>query len=156
VFESPTKVCVGIHPDSLSEFADAKEGAESLQRRFEQIEVNLEQLERAQSSGHHDERIRLALEQLRNDKASVTADLSRALHRFHELREQLHASRESFVIVEDTIFKGAVVAFGTTEYHAPDKGARKTILHPGEEGVVEEGFNPYEAPELTFDEEADA
>lgn len=154
VYESPTKVCVGVHPDSLSEFVNAKEEAETLQHRFEQIEVNLEQLERAEASGHHDERIRAALEQLRNDKASATADLSRALHTFHELREQLHASRESFVVVEDTIFKGAAVAFGTSEYHAPDRGARKTILHPGEDGVVEAGFNPYEAPKLTFDEEA--
>jgi hypothetical protein len=153
VYESPTHVAVGVHPSVLQEFRDTKRSLDQLQDRFGVVETQLEQLERAYGAGHHEDKVVRAREQLETEKASLAAEISRARHRLSEIRHTISASRESMLVVEDTMYKGAVVVFGVTEYRAPDNGARKTVLHPGEEGIVESGFNPYDPPTLRFEEE---
>jgi hypothetical protein len=64
--------------------------------------------------------------------------------------------RSRMVVVEDTIYKGASVAFGDIEYKAPDRGERQTILRINDRGLVNEGYNRAEPPELWFEQPPDA
>lgn len=153
IYEAPTHIWVGVHPDTLGAYRECETSVGELQRKLEKVEEQLEQLERAVRAGRREDRVVAARDQLANEKATVTADLAAAVHRLHELRSRLQASRDSFIVVEDTMFRAAAVSFGTWEYRAPEKGTRKTILRAGSDGIVESGYNPYDAPELAFDEE---
>ncbi|MFW5686394.1 MAG: hypothetical protein ACOC0O_07070, partial [Spirochaetota bacterium] len=115
------------------------------------IALRIDQIDRAVGDGHTDDRFSATREQLAAELVELQDEIPGVRRRVHDLRESLDASRESKLVVEDTIFKGAVVLFGTHEYHAPEKGARKTVLRMGVEGIVEEGFNPAERPSIPFE-----
>jgi hypothetical protein len=53
-------------------------------------------------------------------------------------------------VVEETMFKGVVVTFGTLEYRVPDAGVRKMILKAREGLIIEAGFNFHDRPVLDF------
>lgn len=154
VAEAPVQVSIGIDPDELAAFRESSREVEEAEARLEEVQHAFEQIDRALLDGHTDDRLYEGREQLLAEANDLKARLPELRHRFHELREHLAASRESRLVVEDTMFKGAVVLFGTSEFRAPDKGARKTVLRRGAEGIVEEGFNPADRPPLPFDDEA--
>lgn len=156
IAEAPTLVSIGIDPELLEAFRDARKEVDEADRRLDEIHLRTEQIDRALVDGHTDERLYETREQLLAESADLKARLPDARRRFHELREKLQASRESRLVVEDTMYKGAVVLFGTTEFHAPEKGARKTVLRRGPEGILEEGFNPADRPPMPFDGEEGA
>jgi hypothetical protein len=152
VAEGATRVCVGVDPELLAAFREARSELAWREDRMDEAERQLEQVDRAIADGHTDERLVRTREKLTAELEELRDALPHSRHRVHELRENLQASRESRLVVEETIFKGAVVLFGTFEYHAPEKGARKTVLRKGADGIVEEGFNPADRPSISFDE----
>ena len=152
VAEGPTYVSVGIDPELLGAFRDARKELEQNETRFDEVQRQLQQIDHALMSGRTDDRLYATREELAAEVEKLRKSLPDTRRRLHELRENLQASRESRLVVEDTIFKGAVVLFGTSEYHAPEKGARKTVLRKGPEGIQEEGFNPADRPTIPFPE----
>ncbi|MFW5742375.1 MAG: FapA family protein [Spirochaetota bacterium] len=158
IAEAPTLVSIGVAPELLEAFRDARREVDAEERRLDEVHHGLEQIARALVDGHTDERFHETREQLLAESADLKTRLPDSRRRLHDLREKLQASRASRLVVEDTIYKGAVVLFGTAEFHAPEKGARKTVLRRGPEGIIEEGFNPADRPPMPFDgsEEAQA
>ena len=156
IAEAPTLVSIGVDPEFLEAFRGARQEVDEAERRLDEVHHRIEQIDRALVDGHTDDRLYETREQLLAESADLKTRLPDTRHRFHELRENLQASRESRLVVEDTMYKGAVVLFGTTEFHAPEKGARKTVLRRGPEGILEEGFNPADPPPMPFDGEAEA
>ncbi|MFW6293087.1 MAG: FapA family protein, partial [Spirochaetota bacterium] len=156
ISEAPTYVSIGVAPELLESFRGARQDVDEGERRLDEVQQRIEQIDRALVDGHTDDRLYETREQLLAESADLKTRLPDARHRFHELRENLQASKESRLVVEDTMYKGAVVLFGTSEFHAPEKGARKTVLRRGSEGILEEGFNPSDRPPMPFDGEADA
>lgn len=156
VAEAPVHVSMGIPPDLLLAFREARGELDTRERRLDQAQQEIEQIDRALVEGRQDDRLYTARSQLLEEMERLRAELPEQRHAVHELREQLQASRRSRLVVEDTIFKGAVVLFGTREYHAPEKGARKTVLRNGTQAIVEEGFNPADKPTLEFEGERPA
>lgn len=154
--EAPVLVSMGIDPQMLAAFRDARRDCTATEERLDELKHQLEQLEHLAHEGRADQKVLDARAQVSAELGEVREHLPRARHRFHELRENLQASRESRLVVEDSMFKGAVVLFGTFEYHAPEKGARKTVLRRGVYGVEEEGFNPSEPPKIDFDPSPEA
>jgi uncharacterized protein len=152
VAEAPTLVSIGVDPELLAEFRDARHGLEEADARLDELRRQVEQIDRALIDGRTDDRLYETREQLLAESADLKSALPQMRHRFHELRDSLQASRESRLVVEDTMFKGSVVLFGTSEFRAPEKGARRTVLRRGPEGIIEEGFNPADRPPMPFDE----
>jgi hypothetical protein len=150
IYEAPTTVAIGIPPELLTEYRDAKKMVEEKQEQFNNIEEKLEQIERAIADGHKENKLFEARKQLTATAADISGELPALRHRINELRSQLKASRRSIVVVEDTMYKNVTIIFGNMEYRAPDKGVRKTILKAGERDIVESGFNPFEKPALSF------
>ncbi len=153
IYEAPTTVAIGIPPQLLTEYRDAKKTLEEKQEQCNKIEEQLEQIERALAEGHRDGKLLEAREQLRSSSAELSGALPGLRHKINELRSQLRSSRRSIVVVEDIMYKNVTIIFGNMEYRAPDKGVRKTVLKAGEKAVIESGFNPFEKPELSFKEE---
>ncbi|MFW6288586.1 MAG: DUF342 domain-containing protein [Spirochaetota bacterium] len=149
--EAPVFVAMGIDPEMLASFRRAREQLAVSETRLDEVNRQIAAIDRALIDGRTDEKLYASREQLMSELAALRDSLPEVRHSVHSLRESLEASRESRLVVEDTIFKGAIVLFGTYEYHAPDKGARKTVLRSGHGGVVEEGFNPADRPTITFD-----
>ncbi len=149
--EVRTRVALGVPPDLLLEYRNAKHGLETQQEKLNDTEDKLEKLKRALREGHNDERVTHAIRQLEESLPEINSEISTLRHRVPELREQLRASKDSMLVVEDTIFRGAAITFATQEYHVPDKGARKTILRPGERGLIESGFDARNKPTLQFE-----
>ena len=151
IYEAVTHVAIGIAPDLLTEYRDCKSTREKAMDRLEKVELQLELLEKAVSDGRNDERTLLAQEQLGAEAGELRTTTSELRRREKELRGRLSASRSSFLVVEDTMYKGASVTFGTAEFRPPDTGVRKTILRVGPSGVEESGYNPASKPELNFE-----
>jgi uncharacterized protein len=150
--EISTRVTIGVLPDRLAAYQGAKQ---SLENRLEQIDETaekLDRLEKALKDGHTGDRITKAQDQLSADISVLEKEVADLRKQISRTKERLHASRTSILVVEDTLYKGVSVVFGTLEFRAPDKGVRKTILRPGETGIRESGYDPRNRPVLVFDE----
>lgn len=152
IAEARVFVAMGIDPEMLASFREAREELASSETRLDEVNRQIAAIDRALIDGRTDEKLYSLREQLMAELATLRDRLPEVRHSVHSLRESLEASRESRLVVEDTIFKGAIVLFGTHEYHAPEKGARRTVLRSGHGGVQEEGFNPADRPTIRFDD----
>ena len=152
VAEAPLTISVGVDPELLLAYRKGITDLREAEELHTQLEEQISQIDKAIDEGKTDERLFDAREQLAGRRAELGESLPSLRHECHELRDRIVASRASRIVVEDTIYKGTVVQFGSHEYHAPPRGARKTILRRGIEGVEEEGFNPAEPPPFTFDD----
>lgn len=150
IYEVPTHVYVGVVPEIVSSYRQTRFELGRKQDEFNKTDEQIEQLERALKEGSADPRIPQAARQMGEKSAELKKEIEKLRHEVSTSKEKLKASKESIVVVEDTMFKGAVVSFGKMEFRAPDNGVRKTILRPGETEVIESGFNSYERPELNF------
>jgi uncharacterized protein (DUF342 family) len=150
MYEAHTHVDIGIPPDRLGAYREAKKRLEAKRQELNKAEEQLDQLRNALEEGHSDERMMQAKEQLGEKTEELQREIPELSHAVGEEREKLRASGSSMVVVEDTIFKGVSIGFGRLEYRAPDNGARKTILRAGEKEILESGFNFHDKPKLDF------
>ncbi len=150
VAEAPARVSIGVDPELLDAFRETRHELESTETRIGELERQVDQLDRAITDGRHEQKVFDLRDRLAGELAEARIRMPGLRHRLHEYRESLEASRESRLVVEDTIFHGAVILFGASEYHPPEKGARRTVLRHGVEGILEEGFNPADRPKLAF------
>jgi hypothetical protein len=155
IAEAPVHVSVGVSPDFLLEYRRTNMELAEREDRLERVHQQLEQVERALAEGHSAEKLDQAREQLAGEATSLTEEVRGLRRSYHEMRDQLTASRKSMVVVEDTVYKGATITFGSVEYRAPDRGARKTIFRFDGRVIQEVGYNSADAPRLKFDEEPD-
>lgn len=128
MYDAHTHVDIGIPPDRLGAYREAKARLETKRQELNKSE-----------------------EQLKEKAAELEAEIPDLARAVKEEREKLRASESSKVVVEDTIFRGVTISFGRLEYRAPDNGARKTILRAGEKEIIESGFNFHDKPKLNFD-----
>lgn len=149
--EAHTHVALGVEPTLVWEYRRSKQQLEEKQDLLNSTEQQLSQIETAMKDGKQDSRLSQAQAQLRSRAAELTQELKQLRHRMPELREELQATRRTMVVVEETMFTGAVISFGELEYRAPENGTRKTIFRPGKGQVYETGFNRHDPPALTFD-----
>lgn len=152
IYEAPTHVFIGIRPERLESFRVARKAFDENQEEQGKLEEQLEQVRRAIDEGRRDEKMLRARESLKEALAALKEIEPKLHHAVSVQRDNLSAARESMLVVEDTIYSGAIVLFGKMEYRAPATGSRKTILKPGERDIVEAGFNPAEKPRLVFGE----
>jgi uncharacterized protein (DUF342 family) len=155
LYEATTHVAMGIAPDLLIEYRNTKKELEEKQNTRNKEEEQIDRLKHAIEEGNDEPKIVQALEQLQASFTIHKTELHELHQRVSALKNKLRASRRSMVVVEDIMYKGVVIRFGTLEYRAPDNGVRKTIIKTGENDIVESGFNPYERPKLIFDEESE-
>jgi uncharacterized protein (DUF342 family) len=152
IYEAPTHVSLGVDPGFLSSYLNAKSDLAEKQEKLNKTDGQLDQLERAIRGGNSDSRIAQAAQHARGLSTELAKEIEGLRREASALRRQLRASKESMLVAEDIIYKGVVVSFGTFEYRAPDNGARKTILRPGEKELIESGFNFREKPSISFDD----
>ncbi len=151
VAEAPTRVSIGVDPELLGAFRETRHELESTETRIGELERQVDQIDRAIADGRQEQKVLDLRVRLADELAEARIRMPELRHRLHEYRQSLEASRESRLVVEDTIFHGAVILFGANEYHPPEKGARRTVLRRGAEGILEEGFNPADRPRLVFE-----
>ncbi|MFP4300759.1 MAG: FapA family protein [Spirochaetaceae bacterium] len=151
VYEAASRITVGIAPDLLLEYRNAWEGVRKGERELNTLEEQLDRLETAIREGHREEKFLSAREQLQGQRSALEAELRELRKDLPLLRERLQPLRGSVVVVEEVIYRGAVVSFGRQEYRAPEKGARKTVLRPGRERVQESGFDYHNPPKIEFE-----
>lgn len=151
MYEAHTQVDIGIPPDRLGAYREAKKSLETKREELNKTEDQLDRIKTALKEGHTEEKIHTAKTQLSEKVAELTEEVAELAGKLREEREKLHASSSSMVVVEDTMFKGVVIRFGRMEYRAPDNGARKTVLRAGEKEIYETGFNVHDKPDLDFD-----
>ena len=151
LYEAATHVAVGIIPDLLLEYRNAREGVRQKEQELNTLEEKLDRLENAIREGHREEKFFAARDQLQGQRVSIQEELTDLRKRLPLLRERLDPTRQSVVVVEEVMHRGAVVTFGRQEYRAPEKGARKTVLRPGTDQVQESGFDYRNPPKLEFE-----
>jgi len=152
VNEAPTHVAAGVEPNLLITFRATVTNILEKQEEWNKVDQQLEQIERAIADGRTEARVLTAKRQLQVNLEQLEAEISRLQARIPALKDRMEVSGQSMVVAEAMIFKGVVITFGTLEYHAPDAGARKTILRVKDGQVVESGFNYYNRPKLTFNQ----
>ena len=148
--EAETHLAIGVDPVLLLDFRTTGKNIDTRQKEHDKIELQLDQLGKLVKEGRADDRILKAQLQLQESLSTLVAELATLKSRFPGLRERIAASRQSIVVVEETMFKGVVVTFGTMEYRVPDAGVRKMILKAREGLIKEAGFNFHERPVLEF------
>jgi uncharacterized protein len=148
--EAETHMAIGVKPVLLLDYRATGKKIEAVQKEHDKIELQLEQLGKLVKEGRADERMLQAQMQLRDTISSLGQELADLKARFPALRDRIAASRKSIVVVEETMFKGVVVTFGTLEYRVPDAGVRKMILKAREGLIIEAGFNFHDRPVLDF------
>ncbi len=151
VAEAPMQVSIGVDPELLAAFRDARHRLEVSESRIAEVEREIEQIDRLLRDNRADEKLSDRRGALAAELAELCDAIPQLRTRAHDYRESLEASRTSRLVVEDTIFRGAVILFGTTEYHAPERGAHKTILRKVPGGIREEGYNAADRPKIPFD-----
>jgi hypothetical protein len=149
--EAETHLAIGVEPTLLLDYRATGKNIEARQKDHDRIELQLEQLGKLVKEGRADERVYQAQLQLQDSLEGDKQELSVLKARFPELRERIAASRKSIVVVEETMFKGVIVTFGTLEYRVPDAGVRKMILKAREGQIIEAGFNFHDRPVLEFE-----
>ncbi|WP_455383002.1 FapA family protein [Salinispira pacifica] len=154
IYETATHVSVGVEPGLLLTYRSTMSNVEAKQQEWDKADHQLSQLARMIQEGRSDERLAAAKSQLEATLSHLTAEIAELRRRVPPLRERLRASRSSVAVIEEVMYKGAVVTFGSLEYRAPDKGARKTILKAGEHEITESGYNYRDRPKLNFEEPA--
>ncbi len=154
--EAATRVAIGVAPELLMGYRSAKKALEDKQAELDRIEEKISQLEKALRDGRNDERLSQAREQLQAAGITVVKDIDELRKRLPALREEMRASRKSILVVEDTLFRGVALSFGSMEYRVPDNGVRKTIFRPGESEILESGFDVRNKPRLEFEKAASA
>jgi uncharacterized protein (DUF342 family) len=155
VAESPVYVSVGIPPDLITEFRDTKRDLEAAQGELERTQQQLRQVEHAVEEGRREDKVLAAREQLRQSTVDLTERVSQRRKSMNDLRNRLSEQRGGMLVVENSMYKNVVIAFGTREYRVPEGGVTGTILRrPGVE-IEEHGYNPSEPPELRFEAEAE-
>jgi hypothetical protein len=151
VAEGSSHVSIGIPPDLLAQFRNTKNDLESSQGELERVQQQLRPLEEAVNQGRRQEKILQACEQLRQSARDLTGKISQLRAALKTLRERVDAGVSGMLVVEHSMYKGVVVAFGTKEYRVPEDGVRGTILKRVGHEIKESGFNPADPPELTFE-----
>lgn len=148
--EVATRVSIGVVPNLMLTYRSACSSLNERQEELDRVEEKLSQADRAVRDGHTDERLLQARLQLREQAETLAAEVNALRRKVPRLREQLHSSRRSILVVEDTLFKGVLLTFGTFEYRVPDNGVRKTIFRSGEYEILESGFDYHNRPKLDF------
>ncbi|HUX11633.1 MAG TPA: FapA family protein, partial [Spirochaetia bacterium] len=149
--EASTRLSVGVEPGLLLTYRTTMGNIEKKQEEWNRCEEQLEKIEKIVQDGRTDDRVLAARNQLHSSLDQLSIEISDLRARVPGLRDRLSASRKSIVVVEEMMYKGAVVVFGNLEYRVPDAGVRKTILKAGEHGILESGFNYHKRPKLIFD-----
>jgi hypothetical protein len=149
--EAETRLAIGVEPSLLLDYRATGKSIEAVQKEHDRIELQLEQLGRLVKEGRADEKALQAQLQLEEKNGSLKLELAGLKARFPGLRDRIAVSRKSVVVVEETMFKGVVITFGSLEYRAPDAGVRKMILKARDGHIIEAGFNFHERPVLEFE-----
>ncbi|MFW6214867.1 MAG: DUF342 domain-containing protein [Alkalispirochaetaceae bacterium] len=152
IYDTATSVAAGVPPQLFEAYRGASLELRTTEERAGETESNLERLESAIREGHREEKFLQAREQLQQELSDLNRRALELRKRVPGLRDQLIPSKESVVVVEDTIFPGAVVTFGRYEYRPSRKGARKTVLRAGHAGIQESGYDLRDPPQIVFDE----
>jgi uncharacterized protein len=154
--EAATRIALGVSPNRMLSYRSAQQNLETSRRELDRTEEQLDQCEKALRDGHQGEKILLARDQLRSVAERLSLEIVALQKETRSLRDQLEASRKSILVAEDEIFPGVTVVFGMREYRSPERGARRTILRVGAEGIAESGFDPGNRPVLNFEEPSGA
>jgi uncharacterized protein (DUF342 family) len=149
--EAETRLAVGVGPVLLVDFRATGAALSAKQAELDKLANQLEQLGKLIKEGRADERAEQAYLQLQESLTRIGPEIAELRGRLPQLRERLSASRKSLVVVEEVMYKGVVITFGTMEYRVGDAGARKMILKAGEGQIQESGFNFNERPTLSFE-----
>ncbi|MFP4549380.1 MAG: DUF342 domain-containing protein [Spirochaetales bacterium] len=152
IAEGAVTVRIGIPPVVIDGYSANKRDLRASEERLDTVVHQLEQLDALIDQGRESPKIRTAVHQLEQEQEELRESLRSLREQHHSFRERLKAAKESLVVVEDTIYKGVTVAFGDVEYHAPERGERQTILRINDRGLVNEGYNRAEPPELYFEQ----
>jgi hypothetical protein len=152
IAEGAVSVRIGIPPVVIDGYNANKRDLRASEERLDTVVHQLEQLHALIDQGRESPKIRTAVGQLEEEQTELRESLRSLREQHHSFRERLKAAKESLVVVEDTIYKGVTVAFGDIEYHAPERGERQTILRVNERGLINEGYNRSEPPELYFEQ----
>jgi len=153
--EAATRLALGVEPRLLLAYRNTTSAIEEKQAEFDKVEHQLEQLEKLIQDVRTDERstlrVRQAQSQLNSAFDQLKIEIASLRSRLPELRDKLMVSRSSIAVIEEEMFRGVIINFGTNEYRVPDAGVRKMILRVVGHEILESGFNHKEKPELAFE-----
>lgn len=152
VSEAATSISIGIPPHVLTSYRQARHELVLAEERLEKTEEQLHHVDHSLSDGKTDPQLLEAREQLQADTDEFSAAIIEIRNNARQLRERLEASKNSMLVVENTIFAGSLVSFGRAEYRPPTQGARATILKHRRGEIQESGYNPRERPKIDFEE----
>lgn len=150
--EAPTRLSVGTDPELVRTYRSTAFGLLKTQEDLDKAEHQLELVEKLIQDGREEEKVLQARIQLRSALEKLGGELAALKGRAPQLREQLRPAKGCLAVVEEEMFKGATVYFGTLELRVPDAGLRRMILRAGEKDILESGFNYHERPTLNFEE----
>lgn len=151
--EAPTRVSLGIPPLVMREYREAEAAFLGTQEEVGKVELQLDQLEHLQRRDQEDWALRhpeASPETLRADLDRLRREYSAGRDRLSSVKGQLTPDPRSFAVIEEWIYKGAVVGFGLQEYVPSGEGFRRAVLRPGVQEVSVGGFNPSDQPLLDF------
>lgn len=155
VYETPTTVHIGVQPELLTAYREAAGSLVQKQEEWDKTEYQLEQVVKLIQDGRQDSKILQVQRQLQTQLDSLKTELSEIRKRVPALKEKIQASKDSLAVIEESMYKGAVITFGNLDFRPPDAGIRKIILRAADNKIIDSAFNYHERPQLNFAKEAE-
>ncbi len=152
IYDVPTFVALGTPPDLYQEYRTSRQRLYQLEEEIDLHTDKLSRLAAAIHDGRRDAKVFAAQSQLQGELTRAQEEATGLRKRLPALREQLAPSTESVVVVEEVMYNGAVVMFGTHEYRAPQSGSWRSVLRMSHGEIAVSGYDGREPPELTFAE----
>jgi uncharacterized protein (DUF342 family) len=153
--EVKTFVRIGVEPEAIALSNKLNEVMVQKREELNRADTGLKRLtKRIKGRGLVSEDEAQELKRLNREVQKLVSDLRRLQTHLKKISDALKADSECLLVVEQIMYHGVSIVFGDIEYPVPLKGVRKTIFKVRDDRILESGFNPYEAPKLSFKEPA--
>ena len=145
--EVATRVSIGVDPITYKTFLDLLAEIENKSDNFDELRMNIEKLKKHGSNdAAKAAKTKQALAQLRDEAKKMEEDLKERVLQVKSRRRSMKPEKKSILVVEEKMHPKTVIAFGSEEFHVPNRGSDRTILRVLDNKIVESGFNPAEPP----------
>ncbi len=149
--EINTKVSVGVNPETIEMYQKVHKAIGIKQEELDQLDMKMKSFDiKIKARTDDEEKQAGARDRLVGRIGRLGEEIDYLLEKARQIRQTMTARAETMVVAEEMIFSGVTITFGREEYPVPLRGLRKTVLSFTGDRVIETGFSPHNAPELTF------
>lgn len=145
LYETPTKVILGVSPKVLQEYSQILRQVEKKRMALDELDRTVKEL-RGHGKAKTPQGVSIAV--LEDKARQVNEEIGALQQKAHGVKRDNPARENSLLVVEERIFGGVHLSFGFLDHPMGTSGERQIILHVRQDKVQQQGFNPSEPPEV--------